>query len=187
MRRRLFNLAAGVSLVLCFATVALWVRSYRIPDALRLQVRRSTGANVEDRTFYLGSVQGRLVLSSSVTFLTHDPARIELDFPDHVGFAWRPPRSPWLAPRSTVDQFRVVRIGSGWRAVPGGRTKRAGLAFPLALLPLLAMVLPLRWWVWRRRAALRLQRDRCSCCGYDLRATPDRCPECGSPNAQPRH
>lgn len=51
---------------------------------------------------------------------------------------------------------------------------------PHWFIVLLAMVLPA---VQLRRilvARLRILENRCSVCGYDWRATPDRCPECGT-------
>jgi hypothetical protein len=42
-----------------------------------------------------------------------------------------------------------------------------------------AAVLPAAWLVRRAQNARRARRGRCAVCGYDLRASPERCPECG--------
>ena len=46
----------------------------------------------------------------------------------------------------------------------------------VVLLPLGVLLLRANWWRPRRRRRLGL----CDRCGYDLRGTPERCPECGA-------
>src|SRR6478609_6146513 len=50
VKRRLFNLAAAVSLVLCAATVSLWWRSYIYEDTWALDLTRSSTIWVTTRT-----------------------------------------------------------------------------------------------------------------------------------------
>jgi hypothetical protein len=53
------------------------------------------------------------------------------------------------------------------------------IGFPLWLVALLACILPTIWMVRAgHRRGLR-RKGLCVDCGYDLRATPERCPECG--------
>jgi hypothetical protein len=49
--------------------------------------------------------------------------------------------------------------------------------FPVLALGLFLLV--------RRRTRSPRSHGKCRKCGYDLRATPDRCPECGEPTAGP--
>jgi len=60
---------------------------------------------------------------------------------------------------------------------------RTSLTLPLYFPTLLFALLPAHYFLrvrHRRRAANRQAQGRCIACGYDLRASPERCPECGA-------
>jgi hypothetical protein len=92
----------------------------------------------------------------------------------------------WPAPET---QF-TTRGDSGWRLSYlttirsfygyGGPTQRWWTWVVSLWFPTLLCALPPLAWVLRLRGARRVSSDRCIRCGYDMRATPDRCPECGT-------
>jgi hypothetical protein len=87
-----------------------------------------------------------------------------------TGARWRSDASPWWFD-SEASYWHVFDVGEVrmW-SVP---LWPAALIF--GVLPAIHLV---RW--YHRRRARRADRSICQACGYDLRATPERCPECGT-------
>ena len=169
VKRWLFNVAAACSLALCLAALALWVRTCFAQDLVHAwmsDTSRSDHRLVAARAA-LGrvvAVQVRLDATKSTpmraTGWTHQVFR-----PDNV-----PPPNRF---DFTLVQWRVDRSYGGAMYIVGVRL--VPLAAVSAVLPLL----------WLHRALQRRRRPmegHCPTCGYDLRASPDRCPECGTPS-----
>jgi hypothetical protein len=94
------------------------------------------------------------------------------------------------------ERLRFEFLGFGCYYLPEARpTSRPSVStesylnlfVPHWAVAMLLGALPLRWaFLWRR--SRRYPPRCCPNCGYDLRATPDRCPECGTavPNSTRR-
>jgi hypothetical protein len=210
VRRRLvklaFNLAAAVSLALCVATAALWVRSYWRGYGIAYSSSRAEGGEMNIRRFEALSSSGRLVVSSAATdYLSLLPARpgerlfsVRTSQPQGWNWGAFPARSPVLPAK---PQFNALGLCVDWRwksemagtsyHMPGTKVRASSvhLAIPHWMVVLIGLPVPTRWWFLRRRRrrAERLAAGLCLTCGYDLRATPragetllERCPECGA-------
>ena len=110
------------------------------------------------------------------------------------------PPAPWgLSPEShwnfgdfigdfTHAPWHGFAYGSGDDpyATPGTPVMRCWvLAVPLWFVTAISATPPLIWLTSRVMSRRRRKAGRCPTCGYDLRATPSRCPECGGvPNAR---
>jgi hypothetical protein len=73
--------------------------------------------------------------------------------------------------------------GFGWSELRGDHREPVYTAtvVPYWFCAVAASILPVFWLMqWRRRISANRNDGRCSNCGYDLRASPDRCPECGT-------
>ena len=178
MRRRVYNFAAAVSLLLFLAAVSLWARG-------RLGwtydgVRYST-----DHPFYVDRFEGSSSPFGVTVFWRADTV-------PGLPYEWslRSARSAASETDSVNDFFSSARVYDGIAGVwwfTGTRAEDRSVYevfVPHWMLALLTGILPTAWAVgrWRRRRTIAA--GCCPNCGYDLRATPEKCPECGAVRSQ---
>jgi hypothetical protein len=75
-------------------------------------------------------------------------------------------------------KFNRLGFGVGWD-LPGVVSWR-WLRFPYWML-VAASMMPALIWCWIHRPHFGYPPGHCKKCGYDLRASKNRCPECGNP------
>jgi hypothetical protein len=196
--RWLFNGIASISLLLFVAMVALWVRGSWIGDTFNFE---RTTVEGKDGSKALRGCQGYVV--GSGIWIDCVIERIPPNREVKPGAFWRHdyvlPGSYLYAsdvlrglrsPQLTITRRSLVhlsRFGVEWTtlkwAVPGQTAAtHLTVAVPLWFLSVLFLMFPLAWDIGHRRRHRALgcwHEGRCQVCGYDLRATPDRCPECG--------
>jgi hypothetical protein len=193
MLRRVAGFLSGASLLLCALSLALWVRSYG--DGKSDAVHHWTGENWLEAE----SVRGKLYL------LRTDGCYVVDNGPDaefRVTVANGNSSFSFQGSLTLINNIFLDPAGEKehfWGSV------QCGNVIPLILFgnpapatrPDTFIKLSLRWWCvaatfailpcsyftyWGcrvRRARRRVVLKECLNCGYDLRATPSRCPECG--------
>jgi hypothetical protein len=183
--RILLNAATVLSLMLCLGTLVLWARSYWHLDRVTFThdfvpglpphpevAQRNRRHGWCDAASLNGRIAFRVELETALAFgngwvtvpLRDDPpladVRLEHHLAQHAaGFGYAAVVAPF--PFAGWDEPVVTR----------------SLVLPHWFLAVVFAALPIKWQLRRRRRAAP---GLCSSCGYDLRATPDRCPECGT-------
>jgi hypothetical protein len=173
VKRRLLNFAACLSLLLGAAILAVGIISYRTQFSLDHSV-------IWESPEWKRASRWYFVVTSGSYFVSHSAYQWRSDYQLRL-------RSGWLFSRlssefrpHTTHGFRAHEqstAASGWsRATSTYAVPDWFLSLPFAVLPLIRCCQ--RW-----RAQTRLARGKhglCVECGYDLRASPQRCPECGA-------
>ena len=184
MIRRLFTIASALSLLLCVAIAALWVRSYSraeefVAGCWHYQHHPRYPNYYDAWEFNAFNSRGRIMARVWLRPCVAGPGREEQS-PGQNGkhFIVEP-----VGYRLEVAEFALgisphVGLATSFRFRSTARS-RAISAPHLALMGL-SLVLPLIETVRRLRRRRDTLAGLCPRCGYDLRATPERCPECGT-------
>ena len=171
--RLLFRLCSTASLVLCAAICVMWAQSYWRSFMFSLDVGTSQVPTL------VGFEFGRGGLALGVRRVyegvgTPPPATYR-----RAILTWDAPRHPLDA--APPDMMRLAGFSVGYFAEPDMALWAA--CVPCWFAVLVTAWLPVRTALKARRLRIRSTYRLCASCGYDLRASPDRCPECGIPAA----
>lgn len=172
MRSTSFKLAAALSLGLCLLAAALWVRSYVCSDSIY--------HNGRWHGHIFTSLRGRLVIqwgwyakeqknAGDFGFSRETLSRRYTLAIEPMSHGWR------------LGGFDYFSWWTGWVNAAGQPARGEHVyILPWWFLTAVLAALPVRWFLTARRQSRRARLGRCPSCGYDLRETPDRCPECGT-------
>jgi hypothetical protein len=187
----LFSGAAAVSVALCLATAVLWVRSYWESDTVEKISYTDDATSLTDHVMFFNSEDGRYSLTwyDRIWLKSISNPHVHLSYPN--GFFYRQGirnisrQGPM---HESVDHSWIVRFaGCGYMRQlrdqdPNDMPASRGffIYVPHAYILIGTAILPVIWVLKRQRIAKDSGHGSCSVCVYDLRATPDRCPECGT-------
>ena len=167
MLPRLLSSASALSLVLCLTTLALWVGSYSVAE----QVAATRACR-----YTVGVSGGQLTVEKSICQAIYTgedgPALVPVDYSVSWRFTLHPP-PPNINGEGDPDW-------GGAPSRPNVETRAVLFTVPVWLVTACLALPPLALFLGRLWKRSRRSEGHCAKCGYDMRATPNRCPECGS-------
>jgi hypothetical protein len=183
--RILLNAATVLSLVLCVAMAVLWVRGYWTTDRLIRTSAWPIGTGVEARTMDVIARRGRLGIHLQHVQVSMNQNRVAF----LLGPSAATKQGPAWNYTNDVAGWPYPDDGPFWKVLRWRQSEyhfqshsmEADTAVefsPWALVGVLG-ILPAAV-LWKRSSSSRRAQGLCLRCGYDLRATPERCPECGT-------
>ena len=164
MRRRLLNMLTVLSAFVSIASLILGIDSFNATDKL---VRHTLDPQTSIyRQAGIVIVNGRIIFGSMRWNTTAD-----MRLPHQPG--WEIIRDPdgFKRPGDSPPSWRLCAFGTSSSGTYTGVN--------LLLVIVVTSILPTQWLYGVLLRRWRIRHGCCVCCGYDLRATRDRCPECG--------
>jgi hypothetical protein len=174
LRRHLFNLLTALSLLLFAGLCVLWIRSHERGHRAGYRFVSDHGPPVWCQHVTLGWGNGIFVFGLERHVTAAEPPAAPI-WETHA--PWAPSQLFHIRPRRGFGQGATREYDKGQVIAQSW-----GIAFPIWVPAGLLAAVPATRLV--RRLRRRNRPGLCRVCGYDLRATPGRCPECGTAPAE---
>jgi hypothetical protein len=176
-----------VSLLSCVGLIALWIRSYNGADYVsRTWLTGADAMTTRNETQRLSVTRGQIRFTiEQNTYYHHGAVDISKLKPGPRPSEWcrgrfGPRYVSEEAPERTFWERRGFAAWEwGWSSSFADSRDR-NWSVPVWPVVVLLALLPAIRPVWPVVVLLGYGAGRCAACGYDLRATPERCPECGA-------
>lgn len=174
MQRRLRTIIASLSLLMCVAICMLWVRSYRLTDIVACDPQDTPAGGSE---WFARSETGAVYFAHNMHLVNGFTS---------PGCRWGAnpvdPRIAGFRVNTNNGGFNLGSFGLGLYRSPNRLHSNTVIKLPHWSMALLFSLMPTSWLFVRRS---RSPAGCCQSCGYNLRASPNRCPECGKPRISP--
>ncbi len=182
MKRRLFNLLCGVSAAAFVAVLCIWAYSFFSAgyvcwvgstwSVIVFSERNILAVRLYEDVERRQTAASRLYIAGfpNPDYVRHSGLWDELSRPG--------PDGAWVFPALGLGYSRGHTAQDyGWRF---GNRPIHSVYVPHWLAAVVFSVMPSIWLVRTARLRRRVRSGCCLTCGYDLRASTDRCPECGT-------
>jgi len=177
MKHRLFVIASVLSFVGCLLCTALGVRSYFVANLIQWNQIERHGDEWDRDSYFIRSGHGMLQFVWSADRNRTDNIRYRQGLYYSSG-------SSYPGVHTLNRDTLLQKIGFGVFSVrvsgTNGVSTYDALLVPFWFLTLVLLPLPVYRTVTHVKRNRRLRLGKCLKCGYDLRASKDTCPECGT-------
>lgn len=162
-----------------------WLRSFGTMDLVRIAQYSREDGSLKWHRFWLSSAKGEMLIGRDDGRASSPQAIAEVE--DYR--RWHPHGFEFTSERiehsAGLDELASLgfKIVSAHKRGEGRDWRNIRVALPYWAIVATLSAAPLCWLAARkviRGRRWRLEHGLCARCGYDIRATPDRCPECGT-------